>query len=169
MRASSIVNHAALSTSGKLRCSPDRGGHSISKVLLVVAQRVDVATHRPRVHALASRLTDFAEVETRARRGASAELFGELRFGAGAGVVALVVFAFGDRPCAGVLARPERAPGMDEQHLDTVRRVDAVEKEPRTHPRHRRLTLCRWNGSQSSYWRRGNACVWNTTWRRIPK
>src|SRR5262245_1093655 len=64
-----------------------------------------------------------------AGRQRRAQLLVELAQRARARVVALLVLALGDRPGAGVLARPERPARMDQQHLaDAV--ALAVQEDP---------------------------------------
>jgi hypothetical protein len=59
--AESISNHSARSTSGKLCRRPVRGGHSISKVLLMSAAGSKMALPDECEDALASSLSDLPQ------------------------------------------------------------------------------------------------------------
>jgi hypothetical protein len=80
-RASATPNQAARSISGKVRRRPERGGHSISKVLLRMSagsqdRRIAVAFDGPRLNDLAAQLSRLAERQEISLRVVSS-LFGE--------------------------------------------------------------------------------------------
>src|ERR671915_215143 len=97
--------------------------------------RVEVALRGPRGDHLAALLLHLAQLEQLAGRQRRAGLLLELPQRAGARVLAVGVLALRDRPGAGVLARPERAAGVNEQDLGLAAR-DPIEEDARAAPRH---------------------------------
>src|SRR5687768_2311765 len=97
--------------------------------------RVEVALRGPRGDHLAALLLHLAQLDQLAGGQRRAGLLLELPQGAGARILAVGVLALRDRPRAGVLARPERAAGVHEQHLGLAAR-DPVEEDARAAPRH---------------------------------
>jgi hypothetical protein len=67
---------------------------------------------------LAAGLFDGVELDPGPGGRVESDLFPELALGDGPGILVIRVLALRDRPCAVVLARPERSAGMADQHFD---------------------------------------------------
>src|SRR4051812_3052469 len=92
-------------------------------------RRVELALDRPRPDALAAGLAQLTQVERPAGRDVAAGLLRELAPGRREGVLVGVVLALDDRPGAVVLARPEGAAHVAEEHLQP-RAAHAIEHDP---------------------------------------
>jgi len=80
-------------------------------------RRVAISLKGPCGGDLAALLPDRAEIEELAA-GLEAGLFLELAAGGVERMFVVVIFALGNRPCALVFLRPERAAGMDKEDFD---------------------------------------------------
>ena len=118
--ASSSVNQPARSTSGNDCLRPLFGGHSISKLLLWIAATSSSPSASEGDDALAARL-DGPPQGLQLALQRDAELLRELAPGGGFRVLAVAIFAFRDRPGAGVLLGPERPAGVDEEDAEAPR------------------------------------------------
>jgi hypothetical protein len=114
-------NQPTRSSSGNVCRRPERAGLKV--------RRVEVACNRERDHPLAGALDDLAERDRFAVRRRAAELLGELAPRARERILALVQLALRDRPGARVLARPERAAHVPEEHLQLALAL-AEEQQP---------------------------------------
>ena len=134
-RASGTESHATRSTSGNSLSLPDPLGHSNSNVLLVLC----VTSRSPRTPKAVTILPPGCLTGANSMRGPAghveADLLPELALGGDPWVLVLGVLALRNRPGAVVLACPERAAGMTDQHLDdTV--GDPVQQKTRAPFRH---------------------------------
>src|SRR5690606_33128943 len=95
---------------------------------------IGIALDRPGVHDLAAGLADRPERE-RGPLGGEARLLRQLAARSGEQVLAGADLPLRNRPRAAILARPEGAARMDQQHLEAARAA-AVEQDSRADGRH---------------------------------
>jgi hypothetical protein len=114
-------NHAMRSSSGKVCIRPDRGGHSISKVLLdgVAGSRSALDQRGAQARTILPPDWRISPRSTNSDAGTGAPISSvELAAGRLERILAGLVLALRDRPRTGVLARPVRPAHVAEQHLD---------------------------------------------------
>ena len=118
--ASSIEYHAARSTSGNSAVRPERGGHSSEKVLLFSDAGSKSPSQRPGDDCLAAGLLVRPKFEEIALNRHT-RLFEKLALGRGEEVFAFIGEAFGNRPGAKILLRPEWPARMNEHDFHARR------------------------------------------------
>jgi hypothetical protein len=115
-------NQAARSISGKACVFPLFGGHSISNVLLVIASASSSPSTANAVTRLPPRCRMSSQRFKRTCQNGTC-LFKELSPRRDGHVLALIHFAFWNRPGPLVLISPERPAGMNQQDFQSATRL----------------------------------------------
>ena len=126
-RASARSNHSARSSSGNHCRRPDRGGHSISNVLLLS----EAASQLPSTAHTCTSFPPGCLASPSGRNlpcGAATRLFVKLALGSGKGCFAFCDQSFRDRPGSKVLVAPERTAWMTQQNFNAVGLAPVEEK-----------------------------------------
>ncbi len=97
---------------------------------------VDVGFDSPDVDRFPGTLGHLTELDEGPRRDGKARLLGELALGGGEEALAGLDLALDDRPCSGLLARPEGTAGMGDEHGERRHRPEGEDPGARRHGRH---------------------------------